>query len=234
MQRSVRTLESARSVLHCSGRGAQRSINAVSLAGRSSFTVTFSSKAGIDASAGDVIPSSESVAKRLASQVESALNEPYDPTMDVPQFEEDEAPLLSERWERRRLSWMVTNSKEGPPPGSTTGQNAAIEMSALAARLSSLRRARKRKAVKVNVKSILAVMTDPSRAGSTITFTKPLPLPHMVAIMTTAWGEEGLYGTTGGAAGTGAAAAGSAAAAAAAATGAGAPSGTNAALPGRA
>jgi hypothetical protein len=37
-------------------------------------------------------------------------------------------------------------------------------------------------------------MADPSRAGSTITFTKPLPLPHMTAICTQLWADEGLYG----------------------------------------
>lgn len=94
---------------------------------------------------------------------------PYAPTTATQRLDPADYALLSDRWERRRLSWMVTGRLEptradaalearraGGAGGDPTG---AADTAALAARLGVLRRnVRKRaKPVKVNVKSILAV-----------------------------------------------------------------------------
>lgn len=114
---------------------------------------------------------------------------PYDPTMEIPTLDEAELSFLSHRWERRRLRWLVTGSPEPPASsGHPNSSKAVADSAALSARLAAMRRLRKRKPVKVNVKSILQFITDPSRP--TIAFTKPLPLANMVGIMNTAWEAE--------------------------------------------
>lgn len=151
-----------------------------------------------------------------ATAGEETAPPPYAPTLEVPALDPADVPLMSQRWERRRLSWLVTGSADPPPapspaPGQGRGASAAAaaaaasravaDASALSARLAALRRLRKRKPVKVNVRSILQFITDPARP--VIAFTKPLPLPNMVGIMVTAWETEGLLppGAAGGAGG---------------------------------
>ena len=159
--------------------------------------------ARLHAAAGDAAPSSPASSVSRPATALTAAAHPADsapPSLRLPHIPAADLPLLSQRWEQRRLTWLVTGSSEvlspeggwdgGGQPGGAAGGGGepAVGGRDAGAQLTARLKARRgevlaaRRPVRINAKGILAVMGDPARASATITFTKPLPLRQMVGI----------------------------------------------------
>lgn len=64
------------------------------------------------------------------------------------------------------------------------------EIDVLLGQLDELKRQKRKRRVRVNVASIKRVLRDPER-NENLTFTRPLPLPQMVEVLSEHWDEEG-------------------------------------------